>query len=112
MYNERHIVIPEILYWNLNNMDMKDNGTHSFLFETVINSMTPKIKTSENTNRGEFNNNSPYAPLFIRPEISQVFYNVIKDYMNQKDKHVLNAFIDNFYMNGIDGIDGINGMKN
>ena len=75
-----------------------------FSFDSVINSMIPKIKTSENTNRGEINNDLPYPTLFIRPEISQVFYNIIKDYMNEKDKHVLNAFIDNFYMNGIDGM--------
>ena len=103
MYNEKNIVIPQILYWNLNNTDMKDRR-QSISFDSLINSMTPKIKTSKNTNRGDINDDSPYAPLFIRPEISQVFYNIIKDYMNEKDKHVLNAFIDNFYMNGIDGM--------
>ena len=109
LYNEQHIHMPQILYWNLSNkIDSQHTRLECFSFDSVINSMIPKIKTSENTNRGEINNDLPYPTLFIRPEISQVFYNIIKDYMNEKDKHVLNAFIDNFYMNGIDGMKKFN----
>ena len=46
--------------------------------------MRPKIKTSENTDRGQNNHKSHDVPLFIRPEISQVLYNVIEDHMSRE----------------------------
>ena len=33
-----------------------------------------------------------------------MLYNVIEDHMSSRDINVLNAFINNFYMNGIDGM--------
>jgi hypothetical protein len=105
MYTSKCFEVPRILYWNLNNTDYDMNKTGSS-FQNVINSMTPNIITSETTDRGLINMNAPYMPLFIRPEITQLFYNVINSYIIEKDKLTLNTFTQNFYINGI------NGMKN
>jgi len=111
MYAEQNFEVPKILYWNLHNAidwgeydRTKLYSTEDILIQCIINSMRPKIKTSENTDRGQNNHKSHDVPLFIRPEISQVLYNVIEDHMSSRDINVLNAFINNFYMNGIDGM--------
>ena len=111
MYAEQNFEVPKILYWNLHNAidwgeydRTKLYSTEDILIQCIINSMRPKIKTSENTDRGQNNHKSHDVPLFIRPEISQVLYNVIEDHMSSRDINVLNAFVNNFYMNGIDGM--------
>ena len=109
MYAEQNFEVPKILYWNLHNTidwgeyDRTVYSTEDILIQCIINSMRPKIKTSKIL-IGQNNHKSNDVPLFIRPEISQVLYNVIEDHMSSRDINVLNAFINNFYMNGIDGM--------
>lgn len=101
-FTRLNVSLPHIVYWNLNNCD------YVTTFKKLLNYRTlcPEFKTIEKYDRGQINKNTIYNPLFVRQELSQVSYNIIKDKMSKKQKHELNCYIKNFYSHGI------NGMKN
>ena len=65
----------------------------------------PMIITTENHDRGIENCHlNKCKSLFVRPELSQISYNIIKDVMSLREKHRLDSFIQGFYKDGIGGI--------
>ena len=105
-FTQHKLSLPHIVYWNLNNCDYASTFKPLLKYPTLCNSAYPEFKTLENSDRGMIDKNSIYNPLFVREEVSQISYNIIKDDMSKKQKHELICYIKNFYSHGI------NGMKN
>ena len=103
-FTRLNVSLPHIIYWNLNNCDYVTTFKQLLNYHTLCNSLCPEFKTIENSDRGQIDTNSIYNPLFVRQELSQVSYNIIKDYMSKKQKHELNCYINNFYSHGINGM--------
>lgn len=103
-FAQKNTILPHMVYWNL------DNSDYTTLFKKTMNaskirdSVYPDFKTVENTDRGRIHENTIYNHLFVRQEISQVSYNIIKDYMSLKQKYELNSYINHFYSHGINGM--------
>jgi len=96
-FSNANIELPSMVYWNLLNYDYRCGLD----FENSY----PKIITTENHDRGIDNCHlNKRKSLFVRPELSQISYNIIKDVMSLREKHRLDSFIQGFYKDGIGGI--------
>ena len=88
-----------MVYWNLDNFEFPGYNSN--------NKFIPKFITIRDVDRGKSQQTSP-EQLFLRPELSQISYNIIKDHMTTCDKINFESYVNNFYANGIAGMEKFN----